>query len=172
MPKCKKCESVFPNRIEVNGIIKHVGKRTFCLSCSPFGKHNTKNLIISNDEIKLCRRCDLTKNIKEFYVRRRGGFSAYCIECSGKQSKERSDRLKQQCIEYKGSICYCCGYNKCSNAMDFHHLNRKDKTYNISFAIKRKYTFDEIKNELDKCILVCCRCHREIESGLIKTLVA
>jgi len=26
-------------------------------------------------------------------------------------------------------------------------------------------TFEAIRKELDKCVLVCCRCHREIHDG-------
>ena len=64
-------------------------------------------------------------------------------------------------IEYKGGSCTRCGYNKYQGALDFHHLDPKEKDFNPGHL--KKYKFDDkIKKELDKCILVCSNCHREI----------
>jgi predicted HNH restriction endonuclease len=61
-----------------------------------------------------------------------------------------------------------CGYSKCESALEFHHLNPNEKDFNIS-SIRQLSNFTEkIKNELDKCILVCSNCHREIHSNIIK----
>ncbi len=56
-----------------------------------------------------------------------------------------------------------CGYNKYQGALDLHHLRGKefgiaDKGYTRSWA--------KVKEELDKCVLVCANCHREIEGGI------
>ena len=66
-------------------------------------------------------------------------------------------------MEYKGSKCEKCGYNKCSEALEFHHKNPEEKDFNLS---DRNLILDwqEIKKELDKCILVCANCHREIHA--------
>ena len=69
-------------------------------------------------------------------------------------------------VEYKGGSCVICGYNHYMGALEFHHLNPKEKDFNLSHM--KKYTFDEkIKNELDKCILVCSNCHREIHGKVV-----
>lgn len=47
--------------------------------------------------------------------------------------------------------------------MDFHHLNSIDKDFTIS---ARMTSWTAIERELKKCVLVCCRCHREIHDGL------
>lgn len=73
-------------------------------------------------------------------------------------------RIKKQMIEYKGGKCKICGYNKCIEALDFHHLNPNEKDFNISGGTK---SFKNLKPEIDKCILVCANCHREIHAGLI-----
>ena len=39
------------------------------------------------------------------------------------------------------------------------------KYFNISGGTK---SFDTLKSEVDKCILVCANCHREIHAGMIK----
>lgn len=68
-------------------------------------------------------------------------------------------------LEYKGSKCGVCGYNRCSRALVFHHLEG-DKDFGIS---EKGYTrsWDKTKKELDKCILVCSNCHAEVHEGLI-----
>jgi 5-methylcytosine-specific restriction endonuclease McrA len=69
--------------------------------------------------------------------------------------------LKRQMVEYKGGECVRCGYKKYFGALEFHHLNPSEKDFNPS-SLKRYKFDDRIKNELDKCILVCSNCHREI----------
>lgn len=68
-------------------------------------------------------------------------------------------------VEYKGGKCEICGYNKCIEALEFHHINPKEKDFSISGGTK---SFNTLKPELDKCILVCANCHREIHSGITK----
>ena len=41
---------------------------------------------------------------------------------------------KQQAIDYLGSKCKICGYNKCAAALEFHH-NTKIKNFEITKAI-------------------------------------
>jgi predicted transcriptional regulator len=72
-------------------------------------------------------------------------------------------RVKQKSVEYKGSCCEMCGYDKCISALEFHHKNPNEKDFSIG---GKSISWERIKNELDKCILVCSNCHREIHSGL------
>ncbi|MFA6494923.1 MAG: hypothetical protein WC246_00960 [Candidatus Paceibacterota bacterium] len=77
---------------------------------------------------------------------------------------KRRRKIKLMAIEYKGGKCQVCGYDKYPGALDLHHVNGKK-----SFGIGDKgYTrsWEKIKQELDKCILVCANCHREIEAGI------
>jgi len=69
-------------------------------------------------------------------------------------------------VEYKGGKCCICGYDKCIGALEFHHVNRDNKEFNIS-QDGNSMSWDKVKNELDKCICVCANCHREIHSGII-----
>lgn len=72
--------------------------------------------------------------------------------------------IKQLLVEYKGGKCQICGYNRCIKALEFHHLNPQEKDCTISGGTK---SFDSLKPEVDKCILVCSNCHREIHAGLV-----
>lgn len=58
-----------------------------------------------------------------------------------------------------------CGYNKCMRALDFHHIDPTQKDFVISRATYKK--FDLVRNELDKCALLCANHHREVHAGLI-----
>ena len=66
-------------------------------------------------------------------------------------------------IEYKGGVCERCGYNRCIEALEFHHTDSKGKDFSIS---EKGYTrsWTMVKKELDKCILLCANCHREIHA--------
>lgn len=164
---CKKCESYFPTKIKIKGKWKSLQRRKYCLDCSPWNTHNTRKLEINNSEIKFCPCCKTTKSVKEFYVRsNRTDPSPYCIECSRKERINRIKSIKIKSVEYKGGKCKCCGYNKCNSALEFHHRNRDEKEFSIS-QLTNLANWEIIKKELDKCVLVCCRCHREIEAGLI-----
>jgi len=48
--------------------------------------------------------------------------------------------------------------------MEFHHLDPSIKKFEISRA--KNKSFNDIKDELDKCVLLCNRCHREVERGI------
>ena len=65
-------------------------------------------------------------------------------------------RLKEKYLDYKGKSCSHCGYNKSIKALAFHHL--RDKSFEISSSSK---SFDKIKAEIDKCIVLCHNCHLE-----------
>jgi hypothetical protein len=161
MPFCKKCNGEFPNRIKIDNQMKNLSSRQYCLTCSPFGKHNTKKIEKVDEFEKRCPRCETTKSVEEFYQRRgKVGGSVYCKSCTTNQTVERQRKFKQLCVDYKGSSCSGCGYNKCIGALEFHHTNPKEKDFTIANA--RLTAFDDkVKKELDKCILLCSNCHRE-----------
>jgi len=72
----------------------------------------------------------------------------------------RRIKIKLNAIEYKGGKCEICGYDKCRWALDFHHKNKDEKEFSIGSSYN--ISWERIKNELDKCILICSNCHREI----------
>ena len=72
---------------------------------------------------------------------------------------DKRKELKIKAIEYKGGCCSMCGYNKSVLSLSFHHIDPNTKDFQIS-GITRSW--DKIKKEVDKCILVCNNCHGEI----------
>ncbi len=76
---------------------------------------------------------------------------------------KRRRKLKLLAVEYLGGSCSLCGYNKCASALEFHHRDPSQKDFGIAGTTK---SFESIKIELDKCILVCANCHREVHREL------
>jgi hypothetical protein len=83
--------------------------------------------------------------------------------CSACWKKVQRDKKKRACVEYLGGKCSLCGYDRCLRALDFHHLDPTTKKFGISGT--SKMSFDVLKSELDKCVLLCNRCHAEVEDG-------
>lgn len=111
-------------------------------------------------QIKICEKHGET----EFVIRSDGGYR--CKKCLVDYVTKRREKIKDMAIKYKGGKCQCCGYDKYKGALEFHHLNPEEKDFAIS---EKGYTrsFEKVKKELDKCILVCSNCHKEIHAGLI-----
>jgi hypothetical protein len=84
-----------------------------------------------------------------------------CKKCMIEYDYNKRHRIKKLLVDYKGGKCEICGYDKCLNALDFHHLNKEDKQFTLNNANYNK-SLDVLKKEADKCILVCSNCHREI----------
>ena len=86
------------------------------------------------------------------------------IEKERQKLIEKKAEQKHKAVEYKGGCCEKCGYDKYIGALDFHHLDPKEKDFSISN--KLGCSWNKIKKELDKCILVCSNCHREIHKEI------
>ena len=92
-----------------------------------------------------------------------GRKSYRCTKCRYAQTKGRRQEFKRKALEYKGFSCNSCGYNKCVEALEFHHLNPATKLFEISSKAYRR-TWADVTAELDKCLLLCANCHREIHA--------
>jgi hypothetical protein len=86
-----------------------------------------------------------------------------CLKCAVDAVQNRRIKLKEMSVEYKGGKCEVCGYDKCKDALDFHHRDPSQKEFGIGV---KGYTraWAKVKEELDKCMLVCANCHRELHS--------
>jgi hypothetical protein len=172
MPICQQCSTQFPVNWKnpETGKMHNLCNRKFCLTCSPFGQHNTKQLnkLQINPDYIECPQCKITKPLISFYVRSdRPGKKAYsyCKDCHNKNMQARQKSIKQQCVDYKGSSCQICGYSKYIGALEFHHTNEKEEKQ-FSIAQHRNSSFAAVKAELDKCVLLCANCHREVHANL------
>lgn len=94
----------------------------------------------------------------------------YCYDCSPSQlenkaadyQKAKKRAIKHQLILYKGGKCELCGYNKCEGALQFHHIDAKDKEFTISHInLNQEIDMQKLFQEIDKCQLLCANCHAE-----------
>ena len=70
--------------------------------------------------------------------------------------------FKIECVKYKGGKCIDCAYSKSINALEFHHRDPLEKDFDISkYRTQGRNLSPAVIKELDKCDLLCCRCHRE-----------
>lgn len=148
-----KCTKPFPNRFWIDGIQRNIRNRVNCLDCVPF----KKEISLYAGTPCVCTVCGR----KYLYARKRGHTLKKCNSCMA--NSRRQERL-QKMIDYKGGECVRCGYNRHPAGFDFHHVDQKTKKFGISGNHTRKWSI--IVEELDKCILVCATCHREIEAGV------
>ncbi len=151
MRTCSKCGDHFPIMVKIDGVTKNLGSRKYCLKCSPFGKHNTRPL----QNRPGCPVCgSLTR-------KGRAG-RRICYGCENKrEEKYKVDKI----CDIVGSSCWICHYDKGFKMLDFHHM--KDKHFALTSRNIGRLNWQDILNELRKCCLLCCRCHREFHYGVL-----
>lgn len=121
------------------------------------------------DDQKLCSSCNTIKHLTEFHFHHKEKRPiSSCKKCSTQRVLIRQQNFKQQCLDYKGGNgCERCGYNKSNVALDFHHRDSTTKDFAISRFKLYKF-IDSVKEELDKCDVLCSNCHREVHHELSK----
>ncbi len=78
---------------------------------------------------------------------------------------KRRKKVREMAIAYKGGVCSICGYDRCMGALEFHHPDPSQKDFSISMdGLTRSW--DRVKKEIEKCVLICANCHREIHAGM------
>jgi len=75
-------------------------------------------------------------------------------------------KRKKKLKEAFGGYCSVCGYSRCLEALDFHHLDPSGKHASV-VDILTNGSYNDAYEEAKKCKLVCSNCHREIHAGLI-----
>jgi len=162
---CRRCGEKIPLYILDGGHKRYSGTRQFCYECSPFGIGNSRKWLGQEQMAKTSRRCYHCKEtlpVSEFHLTntQRGYLNSYCKSCQTNRVRNSRQRFKEACVAYKGGVCAGpdCNYSRCAAAFDFHHVDGKD--FQIS-RYQRTALTDEVKAELDRCVLLCATCHRE-----------
>jgi hypothetical protein len=79
---------------------------------------------------------------------------------------QRRKILRARALDYMGSKCQICGYQRCMASLHFHHPDPTAKEFTVS---SRLTSWDRIQRELDKCVLLCANCHGEVHDGMHPT---
>lgn len=95
-------------------------------------------------------------------------------ELCGKESKKRlcvkhwvqvrRYRFKIAAIMYLGGKCLKCGDNNIA-VLEFHHCDDKNGKKEFTIGNQINISWERIKRELDKCILLCHTCHTKEHRG-------
>jgi hypothetical protein len=144
---CKRCHSEFPIKIKIDGKLRNLCRRKYCLKCSPLGGNNRRKLEKPEYHCRLCGKPSSTRR-------------KLCYTCT---SRIRRYRAKRAAVEYLGGVCMRCNWTGDLAGFEFHHLN-DDKEFAIGNVSNRSW--DAIVEELKKCELLCSTCHRIEHSGL------
>lgn len=79
------------------------------------------------------------------------------LRCGSCNTKIRRYRAKAAAVKYLGGKCAKCGWSGNQAAFQFHHTDPKEKDFVIGNVANKSW--DSIKEEMKKCILLCANCH-------------
>jgi len=74
------------------------------------------------------------------------------------QNRKRIERNRQKFLAYKKTLS--CDHCELADhrVLEFHHVG--DKDFTISKMVNQGYAWERIQKEIEKCIPLCCNCHR------------
>lgn len=130
---------------------------------------------MSENILKTCSKCKEAKPLNLFYKwnKTKDGLMSRCKACHysiqrafrvgnkehvQSQTKLRRDSVKLKAVLYKGDRCEDCLQQYPLCVYDFHHLDPSTKENDIGSLIQSSW--EVVKQELDKCVLLCANCHR------------
>ena len=117
----------------------------------------------------IIKKCEICGN--EFETKPNGNSRKYCFECSPSYPKGESRSktisvlrraMKKEAVKRHGGKCERCGYNKCIDALQFHHKDANKKEFGLANGIT--HSWEEYLAESMKCELLCANCHAEEHS--------
>lgn len=139
--RCEACGRLFSAKQTIDGKVRSLYRRRFCLNCSPFGIHNTSSRPpgdLNTDELLAHRR--KRRNAKTY-----------------RYLKKRRRQLKAQLVAKRGGRCSACGYSGPAAAFDFHHREPTSKRFAIGTF---NGAWKALLAEAEKCDMLCANCHR------------
>ena len=131
--------------------------------------------------MKICKKCGYEKPLDSFSNNRNksDGKLVYCKVCKAqidkksnlnrvkeiKQYNQKKISKKNLIVEFwkneLGGKCKKCNESRL-HVLDFHHLEENSKRTTVSELVQRFGNNNPlIKQEVEKCILLCSNCHRD-----------
>lgn len=89
----------------------------------------------------------------------------YCSkQCKNKQSVQtRRELIKLKLVNYLGGNCKRCGWNEHVAGLVMHHRDPAIKDFGLA-SVGGSKSWSKIKEEADKCVLLCSNCHNVIHA--------
>lgn len=124
--------------------------------------------------MKTCNTCHEEKPLDHYWSagikNGKKHYRAKCKDCYNKVKAHLRYRNRDWLTSYKENLSCCkCGYSKkthptfSTRALEFHHESG-NKEFEVSNGVHSGFSISNIQAEIDKCIVVCSRCHMEIHS--------
>ena len=130
--------------------------------------------------MKYCPKCEQEKSADEFSFsnKQKGIRQPYCRVCKNLDYKTKYSRKPeyidrnhkrrrdnhQKVLEYKSQFsCIACPESD-PICLDFHHLDPSEKEFNLT---QSSFSWNRLKKEIEKCIVICSNCHRKLHAGKI-----
>jgi len=119
-----------------------------------------------------CQRCGDGARFATFECKRHGttefvleGRGYYrCKRCRSEAVARRRRTIKRQLVEEAGGACVLCGYSRWPGALQFHHMEAKEKEFHLAQGGYSR-SIARSRAEMTKCVLLCANCHSEVEGG-------
>ncbi len=116
--------------------------------------------------MKQCRYCNKYYPELDFGVAKTTDKKVYrrrkCRHCYRKTKNNLKERRRGWIDGYKKEKgCVKCGNND-PRVLDFHHL--RDKKFSIADYYYYQFGLENVKKEIEKCIVICANCHRILHS--------
>ncbi len=86
-----------------------------------------------------------------------------CIRCRWEAVGRRRRKVRETIVKEAGGRCALCGYDRCTAALEFHHLDPATKVFTIGSG--NTWSLQRMRQEARKCVLLCGNCHAEVEAG-------
>jgi hypothetical protein len=127
--------------------------------------------------MKKCGKCSKIKPLEDFHKNptKKDGVQSMCKKCRKEYHRDhylrntnvykaKANNHRKRNRDYiqdikKQSICSSCSEDRWY-VLDFHHLG--DKEFDVSAMIAKASSLEKIKEEIEKCIVLCANCHREL----------
>jgi hypothetical protein len=113
MLMCRNCADSFAARQVIDGKMRTFYRRSFCLTCSPFGGRNSSKYPVG-------RSGDAERSRK---ARRRESYR--------RSLRKRRQQRKRELVAQMGGRCADCGYDATVVALEFHHRDPATKDFAI-----------------------------------------
>lgn len=149
MKKCLDCEQELDDEEFYRDKSRPDGREPYCKECKGIRRRGS----LSSPQQRAARKAYRQDN--QDRVR----------EWNRNWSRKRSRKLKLELIALLGGKCQQCGFNDHPAALQFHHRDPLTKSFNImnSARMSKKYPWDVVLAEVEKCDLLCANCHAIVE---------
>ena len=103
--------------------------------------------------------------IKEQLGCSKGTIAYHCGEGQKLKTKEANDRRRERNRQWLEDLKSQLKCEKCEESrywlLDFHHLDPNEKEASIAYLL-RSSTKQKVQQEMEKCIVLCSNCHRDL----------